>query len=113
MNEPSIILRTILTFSFVLAAGFKIVGANFMKRLFNDFKLNRLAMVLFGIIELLLVVGLYLPNLAFYSSIGLAYITSTALYKHVKVGHPLIKFIPALLLLILSMINVILMLKPV
>ena len=104
-------MRLILSVAFTVAALMKIFGAKPMKNLFADFKLNRAAMVLIGIIELLLVAVLYVPHLSFYASIGLAYICTTALFRHIKANHPYIYYLPAIGLLILSMITAILLLK--
>jgi len=112
MNDTIIILRIILSLAFIVAALMKIFGVKPMKKLFADFKLNRAAMVLIGMIEILLVAALYIQNLSFYASIGLAYICTTALFRHIKANHPLIKYIPAVVLLILSIVTAIVLLNP-
>lgn len=112
MNDTINIMRIILSLAFIVAALMKIFGAKSTKKLFADFKLNRAAMVLVGIIEILLVAALYIQHLSFYASIGLAYICTTALFRHIKANHPLIKYIPAVVLLLLSMITAVLLLNP-
>jgi uncharacterized membrane protein YphA (DoxX/SURF4 family) len=112
MNDTIYIMRIILSLAFIVAALMKIFGAKPMKKLFADFKLNRAAMVLIGMIEILLVAALYIQNLSFYASIGLAYICTTALFRHIKANHPFIKYIPTVVLLILSMITAVLLLNP-
>jgi len=112
MSNTAIILKTILAVIFLLSAGMKIFGAKPMKKLFADFKLNRAVMVLIGMIEILLVAALYIQHLSFYASIGLAYICTTALFRHIKVNHPLVKYISAVVLLILSLITAVVLLKP-
>jgi len=82
-----------------------------MKEVFHDFKLNRLAMILIGLIEILCVLALFIPKYAFYACIGFAYISTSALYKHYKTNHSLIKYIPAIALLILSMITAMVLLS--
>jgi len=112
MSNTESILKTILAIVFMILAAMKIFGFKPMKSVFNDFKLNRLAMILFGMIEILFVIALFIPNLAFYACIGFAYISSSALYRHIKANHPLIKFIPAVVVLILSIVTAILLLNP-
>ena len=113
MDNTQNILKIILAVVFLLFAAMKIIGFKPMKGVFRDFKLNRLAMILIGTIEIILVVTLFVPNLAFYACIGFVYISTSALYKHTKANHTLIKFIPAVLLLILSVITAIVLLKPI
>ena len=112
MSNTENILKTILAIVFLLLAAMKIFGFKPMKEMFNDFKLNRLAMILFGMIEILFVIALFIPKLAFYACIGFTYISSSTLYRHIKANHPLIRYIPAVVLLILSMVTAIILLKP-
>ena len=112
MSSGLIIIKSIMLVSFTILGGFKILGINYVKRQFADFKLNRAAMILFGTIEILLAICLFIENLAFFASIGLAYTTSAALYKHIKANHRLVAMFPAFLLLILSIATAILLLKP-
>jgi hypothetical protein len=112
MSNTEDILKTILAVVFLLLAAMKIFGIKPMKEVFEDLELNRLAMILIGMIEILCVVALFIPKFAFYACIGFTYISTTALYKHYKVNHPLIKYIPAVVLLILSMITAIVLLSP-
>lgn len=111
MSSTEDILKTILAIVFLLIATMKILGLKPMKEVFRDFKLNRLAMILIGIIEILCVVALFIPRYAFYACIGFAYISTSALYRHYKTNHPLIKYIPAVVLLILSMITAMVLLS--
>ncbi|MGB5896086.1 MAG: DoxX family protein [Ignavibacteriaceae bacterium] len=112
MNNTEDILKTILAVVFLLLAAMKIFGIKPMKEVFKDFNLNRLAMILIGMIEILCVVALFIPKFAFYSCIGFTYISTSALYKHFKANHPLIKYIPGVVLLILSMITAMVLLNP-
>ena len=112
MNDTESILKTILAVFFLLIAAMKIFGFKPMKEVFKDFKLNRLAMILIGMIEIILAIALFIPNLAFYACIGFAYICTAAIYRHIKANHPLIKYIPAVVLLILSMITAVVLLNP-
>ncbi len=112
MSNTESILKTILAIAFLLAATLKIFGFKYMKEVFKDFKLNRLAMILMGMMEILFVAALFIPKFEFYACIGFAYISSSALYKHFKANHSLIKYIPAVLLLILSMITAMVLLSP-
>ena len=112
MSNTDNILKTILAVVFLLLAAMKIFGFKPMKNVFKDFKLNRLAMILIGMIEILCVVALFIPNLAFYACIGLAYISTSALYRHIKANHSLIRFIPAVVLLILTIITAVVLLNP-
>jgi len=111
MSSTEDILKTILAVVFLLIAAMKIIGLKPMKEVFRDFKLNRLAMILIGMIEILCVVALFVPKYAFYACIGFAYISTSALYKHYKTNHSLIKYIPAIALLILSMITAMVLLS--
>jgi len=111
MNSTEDILKTILAVVFLLIAAMKIIGLKPMKEVFHDFKLNRLAMILIGLIEILCVLALFIPKYAFYACIGFAYISTSALYKHYKTNHSLIKYIPAIALLILSMITAMVLLS--
>lgn len=112
MSNTESILKTILAIAFLLAATLKIIGFKYMKEVFEDFKLNRLAMILFGMIEILLVIVLFIPKFAFYACIGFTYISASALYRHVKAKHSLIRFIPAVVLLILTIITAVVLLNP-
>jgi len=111
MSNTEDILKTILAVVFILLAAMKIFGINYMKEVFEDFKLNRLAMILIGMIEILFVAALFFPRFAFYACVGFAYISSSALYRHFKAKHTLIKFIPAVALLILTLITAIVLLN--
>jgi uncharacterized membrane protein len=111
MNDTINVIRIILSVAFIVVALMQIFGAKLMKNLFADFKLNRAAMVLIGMIEILLVATLYIQHLSFYASIGLAYICTTALFRHIKANHPFTYYLPAVGLLILSMIAAMLLLK--
>jgi len=112
MSNTEDILKAILTVVFLLLAAMKIFGFKPMKEVFKDFNLNRLAMILIGIIEILFVAALFIPKFAFYACIGFAYISASALYRHFKANHSLIKYIPAVVLLILSMITALVLLNP-
>jgi hypothetical protein len=111
MSNTQNILKTILAVLFLLFAVMKLIGIKPMRDMFADFNLNRLAMILIGMIEIILVIILFVPNLAFYACIGFAYVSTSALYKHYKTNHPPIKYIPAVLLLILSMITAMVLLS--
>ena len=112
MSNTEDILKIILAILFLLLAAMKIIGFKPMKEMFLDFKLNRLAMILIGMIEIICVVALFIPKYAFYACIGFTYISTSAVYKHFKANHPLIKYIPAVVLLILSMITAMVLLSP-
>ena len=112
MSNTENILKTILAIVFLLFAAMKIFGFKPMNEVFKDFNLNRLAMILIGMIEIIFVVALFIPKFAFYACIGFTYISTSALYKHFKANHPLINYIPAVVLLILSMITAIVLLSP-
>ena len=112
MSNTEDILKAILAVVFLLLAAMKIFGFKYLKEVFEDFKLNRLAMILIGMMEILFVAALFIPKFAFYACVGFAYISSSALYKHFKANHSLIKYIPAVLLLILSMITAMVLLSP-
>ena len=112
MGNIESILKTILAIAFLLAAIFKIIGFKYMKEVFEDFNLNRLAMILIGMIEILFVAALFIPKFAFYACVGFTYISASALYRHFKAKHPLIRFIPAVVLLILTVITTVVLLIP-
>ena len=111
MSNTEGILKTVLAVVFLLLAAMKIFGIKPMKKVFHDFKLNRLAMILIGMIEILCVVALFIPKYAFYACIGFVYIFTSALYKHYKTNHPILKYIPAAVLLILSLITAMVLLS--
>ncbi len=112
MSNTDTILKTILAVGFLLVAAMKIFGFKYMKEVFEDFNLNRLAMILIGMIEILFVAALFLPKFAFYACVGFAYISASALYRHIKAKHSLIRFIPAVVLLILTIITAVVLLNP-
>jgi len=112
MSNTDSILKTILAIVFLLLAAMKIFGFKYMKDVFKDFNLNWLAMILTGMIEILCVVALFMPKFAFYACIGFAYISTSTLYKHIKANHSVIKYIPAVVLLILSMVTAVALLNP-
>lgn len=112
MSNTEEILKIFLAIVFLLFAAMKILGFKPMKEVFRDFKLNRLAMIFIGVLEIICVVALFIPKSAFYACIGFTYISTSALYKHFKANHPLIKYIPAVVLLILSMITAMVLLNP-
>ena len=111
MSNTENILKTILAIVFLLFAAMKIFEFKQMKEVFRDFKLNRLAMIFIGVLEIICVAALFIPKFAFYACIGFTYISTSALYKHFKANHPLIKYIPAVVLLILSMITAMVLLN--
>ena len=112
MSNTENILKTILAIVFLLFAAMKIFGFKQMKEVFRDFKLNHLAMIFIGVLEIICVAALFIPKFAFYACIGFTYISTSALYKHFKANHPLIKYIPAVVLLILSVITAMVLLNP-
>ena len=112
MGNIESILKTILAIAFLLAATLKIFGFKYMKEVFEDFNLNRLAMILTGMIEILFVAALFIPKFAFYACVGFTYISASALYRHFKAKHPLTRFIPAVVLLILTVITTVVLLIP-
>lgn len=112
MSNTEEILKIIVAVSFVILAAMKIFGFKPIKKMFWDFNLNRLAMILIGVIEILCVLALFIPKYSFYACIGFVYISGTALFKHFKASHPLTKYIPAIILLILSMITAMVLLTP-
>jgi uncharacterized membrane protein len=111
MNTEIIFLKSILALTFFITGVLKIFGAKPFRRMFYDFKLNRAAMVLAGMLEIAGAVCLLIQSLEFYACIGLAYISSAALYKHIKAHHPFRKYIPAFALLLFSMLTAILLMK--
>ena len=98
-----LVLKIILSVAFGLAGIMTIFGLKPFAKLFNEFRLNRFAMILVAIIEIACVVLLYNPALDFYAAIGLAYLTTATIYKHIKIKHPIKKYMPALILLLISM----------
>jgi len=111
MSNTEDILKIILAILFLLLAAMKIIGLKPMKEIFLDFKLNQLAMILIGMIEIICVIALFIPKFAFYACIGFTYISTSAVYKHFKANHPLIRYIPAVVLLILSMTTALVLLS--
>jgi hypothetical protein len=113
MTEQVIILKIVLAISFGAISILMLVGLKPLTQLFVEFKLNRFAMILTGLMELILVWLLFNLALDFYAAIGLAYLTTAAIYKHIKARHHFKNYIPAILLLILSMYLALLLLSPI
>jgi hypothetical protein len=112
MSSPVLILKIVLSFAFGAASVMTLLDLKPFAKLYSEFKLNRFAMILISLIEITFVVLLFSKTFDFYASIGLAYITTTAIFKHIKIKHPFKKYIPATVLLILSMLLAVLLMKP-
>lgn len=54
------------------------------------------------VISTLLVVGIWYPELVFYSAIGMAFFMASAQYFHWTAGNPIEQKLPSLILLVLS-----------
>jgi hypothetical protein len=67
-------------------------------------------MILIGTLKvgfaILLLVGIWFPSIAYYSAIGISFLMAGAMAMHLRVKDPLIKFLPAFSLLILSLVIV-------
>jgi len=98
-----LVLKVILSVSFGIAGIMTILGLKPFAKFFKEFRLNRFAMILVALVEFVCVILLFNPLFDFYAAIGLAYLTTATIYKHIKIKHPIKKYIPALILLLLSM----------
>jgi uncharacterized membrane protein YphA (DoxX/SURF4 family) len=85
-------------------------SAKNMREEFSHYGLPYSFMILIAILKvgfaILLLVGLWFPVLAYYSATGIALLMAGALAMHIRVKDPLIKSLPALTLLVLSLIVV-------
>jgi len=84
-------------------------SAKNMREEFSHYGLPHWFMILIGILKvgfaILLLVGVWFPVLAYYSATGIALLMAGALSMHIRVKDPLIKSLPALTLLVLSLID--------
>lgn len=89
-----------------MQTGYRGGDAKNMKEEFEVYGLPHWFMILTGILKvgfaLLLIAGLWLPQLALISAIAIAALMAGALSMHIKVKDPLMKSLPALTLLLLS-----------
>lgn len=106
-----IALKYILTIAFILAGGAKIFKAKPMVDQFKEFGLPANMTILIGVLEVLGAIGLQIPTLSFYASIGLLLLMFGAIGNHLKVKHPISKLLPSAILLILLAIYIYLKLK--
>ena len=113
MTTQVMILKIVLAISFGVIGILTLFGLKPVTQLFVEFKLNRFAMILAGLIELILVFLLFNLALDFYAAIGLAYLTTAAIYKHIKARHFFKSYIPSILLLILSVYLALLLMSPI
>ena len=85
-------------------------NAENMREEFANYGLPNWFMILIGILKvgfaILLLLGVWFPALAYYSAIGIALLMAGALAMHIRVNDPLIKFLPAFTLLVLSLVIV-------
>lgn len=102
MEIASLILKIIVSVAFIVAGIAKLAGAKPLRDQFEEFGLPGGAMLLVGILELAGGVGLFIPALTTWATIGLIGLMLGALANHLKVRHPFSKYVPALMLLILS-----------
>jgi len=89
-----------------METGYRGGNAKNMKEEFEVYGLPSWFMILIGILKvgfaLLLIAGLWLPQLTLISAIAIAALMAGALSMHIKVKDPLKKSLPALTLLLLS-----------
>lgn len=79
-----------------------------MREEFANYGLPYWFMIVVGVLKvvfaILLLVGLWVPSLAYISAIGIALLMAGALSMHIRVSDPLIKSLPAFLLMVLSFV---------
>ena len=79
-----------------------------MNEEFNLYGLNSSFLKLVGFLKLslavLLIVGIFIPEIVIPTSIGMAVLMSGAISMHIKVQDPIIKSLPAFTMLMLSII---------
>lgn len=79
-----------------------------MREEFANYGLPYWFMILIGVLKvgfaILLLVGLWFPSLAYISAIGIILLMAGALAMHIRVSDPLIKSLPAFVLLALSLV---------
>jgi hypothetical protein len=112
MIDTVTILKIILSVCFATVSMMILFKLKPFQHLFQEFKLNRFAMILVSTYIIICVILLFNKTLDFYASVGLAYITTAGLYRHVKAHHPIKKFIPAVVLLILCIWLALMLMKP-
>ncbi len=91
-----------------IESGYRGGNAKNMKEEFGVYGLPYWFMILIGILKvgfaILLIIGLWLPGFTLISAIAIAVLMSGALAMHMKVKDPLKKSLPALTLLLLSVV---------
>ena len=104
-------LKIVLAVAFVLAGGFKVFRAKPMVDQFKEFGLPNFAVQLVGALEVLGAIGLFVPSLSLYATIGLILLMVGAVFNHLKTKHPFKTFAPALFLGIASSVLLYLMIN--
>ncbi|MDD7914041.1 DoxX family protein [Polaribacter ponticola] len=105
------VLKIVLAVAFVVAGGFKIFRAKPMVDQFKEFGLPNFGVQLVGTLEVLGAIGLFVPSLSLYATIGLIILMIGAVFNHLKTKHPFKTLAPALILGILSSILLFLMIN--
>ncbi|MGB0891956.1 MAG: DoxX family protein [Flavobacteriaceae bacterium] len=105
------VLKIVLAVAFLLAGGFKVFRAKPMVDQFKEFGLPNFGVQLVGALEVLGAIGLFIPSLSLYATIGLILLMIGAVFNHLKTKHPFKTFAPALVLGILSSVFLFLLLN--
>ena len=92
------VLKIALAVAFALAGSVKVFKAKPMVSQFKEFGLPEFMVVIVGALEVIGAVGLLIPSLARYASIGLVVLMVGAVVNHVKVKHPIKVVAPAAIL---------------
>jgi uncharacterized membrane protein YphA (DoxX/SURF4 family) len=100
-----LILKGLLSAAFLLAGGAKLAGAKPLADQFREFGLPAWTMPLVGALEVAGASGLWLEPFAGWAALGLAGLMLGALANHAKARHPISKFAPAAVLLLLCLLS--------
>ncbi|WP_147667105.1 DoxX family protein [Cerasibacillus terrae] len=107
MHIVAIILQIILGLGFIMFGVMKFTSEDMVKG-FEHFGLPQWLRVLTGILELLgaagLIIGIWVPTLAFLAGIGLAIIMFFAALAHIRAKDPISTAVMPTLLLVLSVV---------
>ncbi len=99
----NIIIIITSIFMFVVGAA-KLWGAKPLADQFEEFGLPKAVMYMVGALEVIAAITLHVDLLTFYTACGLILLTIGAMSNHIKIKHPLSSNIPALVVLILSVV---------
>ena len=91
-------LKIGLSIAFIIVGGAKLFRVKPLNDQFIEFGLPNYFILLVGILEVVGAIGIMIPFLSLYASIGLVLLLLGAISNHIKVKHPLKSFSPAIVL---------------